>query len=310
LGSGILNASRFPFADWPLLNDNVQVEQQRPMTRLHVISDILCGNTFDLSADYITIGRAADNTICLDHASVSKHHATLTVDGNDFKLCDLHSTNGTIVNGDSIVCTHLKDGDRITLGDIELRFALAEKSRALSPSPSAPPLSPPRLVQKEAPVVPTAASVPSKPKPDLECRVPAFPSTVPVLIAAHGPLAADGKKEPALVIKPPIPAGPIQIKKPLPSPQKEPPSVVSQLAAPLEPVLPMDHPRVPVPRKGMGALLHVGITSVGLLLLIIGYAGESNALKSLGLIALTTGFLCLLVVLRSGSIIAPPKRRL
>lgn len=99
------------------------------MTRLQVISDMLGGHAFDLSADHITIGRAADNMICLNHASVSKHHAVLAIDGGTFKLSDLESTNGTIVNGHHIVCTQLRDGDRILLGEVELRFTRNEKTR-------------------------------------------------------------------------------------------------------------------------------------------------------------------------------------
>jgi pSer/pThr/pTyr-binding forkhead associated (FHA) protein len=369
------------------------------MTRLHVISDTLHGNTFDLSADYITIGRAADNTICLAHASVSKHHATLAVDGSDFKLCDLHSTNGTIVNGDTVVCTHLKDGDRITLGDVELRFALAEKSRAPSTSSivSATTASPGplRLIEKEEPVVQIVASalpqpksngdthesnndsprsspvlarvkgfaatssrilsrlpfhrrdsqtsspgndkvpppvvstarakatpipiesgvikppvVDPPPKTEPDRPIPASSSTAPLFFAAPGLLAGGGKKEPALILKPRAPDGPIEIKKPIPLPQKEPLPVTDQPEAAPKAVLPTGQPRRPVPRKVAGASFYVAMTSIGLILLIVGYAGESNALKFLGLVTLTTGFLGLLVFLRNGSIIAPPKRRL
>jgi hypothetical protein len=355
------------------------------MTMLRVISDTLHGNTFDLSANYITIGRAADNTICLDHTSVSKHHAMLTVDGSDFKLCDLHSTNGTIVNGHSIVCTHLKDGDRITLGDVELRFALAEKSRVPSPSPavlataaspapskpksngdshetnndsarpspafarvkgfaarssrilsrlpfhrrhsqaSSPPdengngTAPPPVVSttkakatstliESSTIWPPVLDPPPKPEP--ERPVPASSSTAPLFFVAPGSLAGGGKKEPALILKPPAPAGPIEIKKPVPPPQKAPLPAVSQTAVPPKPALPTDQPRRPAPRKVAGASLYVAMTSVGLVLLIIGYAGESNALKFLGLVALITGVLSLSVFVRAGSIVAPPKRRL
>ena len=46
----------------------------------------------------------------------------ITVDKGDFKLWDLHSTNGIVINGQKTVIRHLKDGDRIVLGDVELIF--------------------------------------------------------------------------------------------------------------------------------------------------------------------------------------------
>jgi predicted component of type VI protein secretion system len=331
------------------------------MTSLHVISDTLRGNTFDLSADRITIGRAADNTICLEHISVSKHHATLTIEGSDFKLCDLHSTNGTIVNGDGIVCTHLKDGDRITLGDVELRFTLAEeKSRALpppliAPAPSKPKPNgdshesnndsakrPPTLARvkgfaakssqmfsrlrgprrtsqtysppdenRNRPPSPSVASTTNAENIPIVIRSsviepPALEGPVPA--APFGPPLGEAEKEQALILKPPAPSGPIEIKKPLPPPQKA-PLPANQPAAPPKPVLPTDQSRRPAPQKMAGASFYVGMTSVGLLLLIVGYTAESNTLKSVGLLVLITGFLSLLVFLRNGSIIAPPKRR-
>ena len=43
-------------------------------------------NTFDLVDDQITLGRAPDNTLHIDDASVSSHHATLTLaDGTIYR---------------------------------------------------------------------------------------------------------------------------------------------------------------------------------------------------------------------------------
>ncbi|QEG02135.1 FHA domain-containing protein FhaB [Stieleria maiorica] len=45
----------------------------------------------------ITIGRVADNTIVLDHANISGHHARLIIHGREIVLEDLGSTNGTSI---------------------------------------------------------------------------------------------------------------------------------------------------------------------------------------------------------------------
>lgn len=58
------------------------------------------------------LGRDFEAPIFIDdkHASVSHDHATITVDGNDWTLCDNDSTNGTFVeeNGEFRRCKRLK----------------------------------------------------------------------------------------------------------------------------------------------------------------------------------------------------------
>jgi transcriptional regulator with PAS, ATPase and Fis domain len=46
----------------------------------------------------VTIGRAPDNQVCIDHESVSRYHATLTF-GPQLQLQDLNAANGTYLQG-------------------------------------------------------------------------------------------------------------------------------------------------------------------------------------------------------------------
>lgn len=94
------------------------------MAQLKVISELLRDQRFALEGEFYTIGRLPENSIQLSHSSVSKHHALLKHNGTDYVLLDLHSTNGVIVNGRRDVAHHLQDGDRITLGEIILRFEI------------------------------------------------------------------------------------------------------------------------------------------------------------------------------------------
>ena len=73
----------------------------------------------DLTDDTLTLGRVGDNTIQIDDASVSSHHAELMRDGEDYILKDLDSTNGTRLNGIAHSEGKLKDGDQVTFGNIE-----------------------------------------------------------------------------------------------------------------------------------------------------------------------------------------------
>src|SRR5438094_4865521 len=93
-----------------------------PMPKLHILSGVLEGKVFDLIEERVTLGRALDNMIRLEDGTVSHHHAMLVVDGTDYKLRDLNSTNGTRVNAMRIVETKLHNGDAVRLGSVELRF--------------------------------------------------------------------------------------------------------------------------------------------------------------------------------------------
>ncbi len=64
-----------------------------------------------------SIGRSADNTICINDPSVARYHAMIELRANGFCLTDLGSTNGTTVNGKPLAADHqLQSGDVFTLG--------------------------------------------------------------------------------------------------------------------------------------------------------------------------------------------------
>jgi pSer/pThr/pTyr-binding forkhead associated (FHA) protein len=73
--------------------------------------------------DIVMIGRAPSNHIVIDHPAVSAQHAILATVADSYRLNDLHSTNGTQVNGVSITDTELKDGDKIRFGSVVAVFA-------------------------------------------------------------------------------------------------------------------------------------------------------------------------------------------
>lgn len=71
----------------------------------------------------VTIGRAPGNTIVIDHPTVSRQHATIKLEGTDFRLYDLGSANGTFV-GDKRLREPitLQDGMTIRFGEVEFTF--------------------------------------------------------------------------------------------------------------------------------------------------------------------------------------------
>jgi pSer/pThr/pTyr-binding forkhead associated (FHA) protein len=85
---------------------------------------------FDLSAERVTIGRAAGNDIVLNDKATSGRHAAIVTILEDSFLEDLDSTNGTQVNGTPVTKHPLAHGDVITIGRNTLRFFTAEASEA------------------------------------------------------------------------------------------------------------------------------------------------------------------------------------
>lgn len=78
----------------------------------------------------LNVGRASDNELTLNDASVSKIHAALlmTAEGT-LLVADTGSTNGTYINGRRIAYGEsrlIEDGDVIGFGDVEVRLRKSE----------------------------------------------------------------------------------------------------------------------------------------------------------------------------------------
>ena len=75
------------------------------------------GKIYPLEGVDILIGREASSTIQIDSPGVSRKHARLTYQNNQYLLQDLDSSNGTFLNGEQIVKTWpLNNGDIISIG--------------------------------------------------------------------------------------------------------------------------------------------------------------------------------------------------
>src|SRR4029450_3214057 len=82
------------------------------------------GTTLDikLARERITIGRRADNDVCLPYPAVSGEHAALVTILSDSFLEDLGSTNGTLVNGKPVAKQFVRDRDQIDIGRQQLGY--------------------------------------------------------------------------------------------------------------------------------------------------------------------------------------------
>ncbi len=70
-----------------------------------------------------SIGRGEESEIFLVDPSVSRNHASISIDEGSIELTDLSSTNGTFVNGERVTGSRaLGDGDLLTFGNTQMRL--------------------------------------------------------------------------------------------------------------------------------------------------------------------------------------------
>jgi len=117
------------------------------------------------------IGRAATNDIAIADPEVSRQHVQITLQGNEFRIEDLGSTNGTFVNNQRIrEVTLLYNGDIIELGaSVRLSFSIFETGNYATH------LEPDYGTPAETVITETFTSTPA-----IEAPVPAVPDAVEV----------------------------------------------------------------------------------------------------------------------------------
>jgi pSer/pThr/pTyr-binding forkhead associated (FHA) protein len=77
----------------------------------------------ELKEETTAIGRNPDCAISLPSSTVSRRHARIRKEGNQFLLSDLNSTNGTILNREPVIGEELlHDRDEIGVGIYRLIF--------------------------------------------------------------------------------------------------------------------------------------------------------------------------------------------
>ena len=140
------------------------------MAKLILSMDGLVLKEINLTKERTTIGRKPHNDIQIDNLAVSGEHAVIVTILQDSFLEDLGSTNGTVVNGQSIKKHFLQNNDVIELGKYKLKYvnespagvakaADFEKTMVLRPGAIKP--SPAPAAALTAPAAPAAAAAPA-----------------------------------------------------------------------------------------------------------------------------------------------------
>lgn len=83
------------------------------------------GETYVLRGDRVSIGRHPDAGIFLDDITVSRNHAVVEREGDQWAIVDEGSLNGTFINRRRSDRMVLSDGDEIQIGKYKLTFLAA-----------------------------------------------------------------------------------------------------------------------------------------------------------------------------------------
>lgn len=85
-----------------------------------------------LEREEVTLGRALEADVRVNDARASRIHARIRVERDQsnssarYRITDLGSTNGTLLNGQPVEDAYLNDGDKLTIGEHLLRFDLLD----------------------------------------------------------------------------------------------------------------------------------------------------------------------------------------
>lgn len=88
-------------------------------------SGLLAGRKFPVGRR-LSLGRDPGNDLRLPSPQVSRHHAVIEIQGEEYSLTDLGSRNGTRVNGQPVTACGLHHGDRISIEEFSFHFVVEE----------------------------------------------------------------------------------------------------------------------------------------------------------------------------------------
>jgi len=161
-------------------------EKGEPMAKL-LVQESDGAREFELVDLEVNIGRELDNTLRLADPSISRHHAVIRLGTAGYEIHDLQSSNGVLLNGNRVPSAPLHDGDRITLGQMQLTFV----DPPASPGAGANPLGTVRMTPEAMariwagspePGAPAAAADPELPAGAAPAPVPPLPKAPPATL--------------------------------------------------------------------------------------------------------------------------------
>ena len=93
---------------------------------IKVLNGPSIGTTFQITQSLTTIGRTGDVDIKIADDALSRCHAAITYHSMEFRIRDLDSANGTILNGSEVKEYALRNNDKVLVGETLLQFSIEQ----------------------------------------------------------------------------------------------------------------------------------------------------------------------------------------
>jgi hypothetical protein len=81
------------------------------------------GQRHEITQPRVVLGRSKDSDIPVPDPNVSRRHAEVRLDGSQYTVVDLESTNGIEIDGRRVKQLKLENGTKFTIGSTEIAFS-------------------------------------------------------------------------------------------------------------------------------------------------------------------------------------------
>ncbi|MBN2801190.1 MAG: FHA domain-containing protein [Deltaproteobacteria bacterium] len=108
------------------VSDDLQDPTKAPARLEVIIGKDMTSSVYAIGPRGVTMGRSENREVIIPDPAASRHHCSVLPRGSDFFLRDMGSANGVFVNAVRTREAVLSHGDRIRIGNTELRFMLHE----------------------------------------------------------------------------------------------------------------------------------------------------------------------------------------
>jgi predicted component of type VI protein secretion system len=111
--------------------DRSYLERHRVL--LVALSSELAGSEFPLEQERVLLGRGPGVDLAFNDVTMSRQHAAFELSPDGFRVRDLGSTNGVLVNGTRAPAADLKHADVVAIGEHEFQVVVEPRDK---PSPT------------------------------------------------------------------------------------------------------------------------------------------------------------------------------
>lgn len=113
----------------PVSADTAPVAEQKPkgLPAFEILSGPYVGETFVMGTGSYTLGRDPKCDVFLSNMTVSRHHATITIDASGAKIVDAGSLNGTWVDGKVVDEAAVAPGSHVQIGTFDMVFKYVDE---------------------------------------------------------------------------------------------------------------------------------------------------------------------------------------